>query len=206
MNHLPASAPCSSDRCTSHRHEEAISKTRWLSVCPGYPCRHVRAVGKVASSGTLFQMQVCRVKLRNAREFIPGFKHQRLVTKRNQALAAHLLQDTVDVHVRETQRVTEVHLCDRQGAAVAPGQPNRLELQVQFAEKMRDPLKGRASPMLPSIRGRWRCWVRVPIRTLRARELTHAQLRHKRTSTANGRAPSPKGGSETSGWHAFLDS
>src|SRR4051812_11081454 len=120
-----ASSPCSSERRTSTATRKSSEKTCWLSVSL-LPVSTCTGCSRRLISRPLLQMQVRRIKLGDTDQFIPRLDDQRVVTQCDQALAAHLLQHPVHVHVRQTQRVTEFNLRQWQGIAVLTGKPHSL--------------------------------------------------------------------------------
>src|SRR5215207_2001572 len=94
---------------------------------------------KLRSGCFLPQVEVSGIELACLFEPVPVQHRDRAVSQGDQSVTPKLLQGPVHVHGRETQRITEFSLGDRELVSITARQTHGLEAHVEFAQEVGHP-------------------------------------------------------------------
>src|SRR3954451_23365865 len=94
---------------------------------------------KLRSGCLLAQVEVCGIELTCLCEPLPVQHRDRAVSQGDQPLAPEVLQGPVHMHGRETQRIPEFSLGERELISITVRQPHGLEAHVELAQEVGHP-------------------------------------------------------------------
>src|SRR3954451_2070280 len=94
---------------------------------------------KLRSGCLLAQVEVCGIELASLSEPVPVQHRDRAVSQGDQPITPEVLQGPVHMHGRETQRITEFRLGQRELIYITVRQPHGFEAHVQLAQEVGHP-------------------------------------------------------------------